>query len=110
MSDNFVPVKDSNALEQLFVRSQDEPVLLFKHDPVCPISAAAHRQLEQIEGAVPLVDVANDKDLAQDVTQRTGVQHASPQLIVLRNGDAVWSASLYDITADAVEQAVQQHG
>ena len=109
MSDRFVPVKDAGELDELFARSQDEPVLLFKHDPVCPISARAHRQLQQMEAPVPLVDVANNKDLAQDVTERTGVQHASPQVLVLRNGTAVWSASLHDITSDAVQQAVAQH-
>lgn len=109
MSDQFMPVADSAALEQLFARSQDEPVLLFKHDPACPISASAHRQLEHMEAPVPLVDVANNQDVAEDVTARTGVKHASPQVIVLRSGNAVWSASLYDITADAVQQAVQQH-
>ncbi len=109
MSDHFMPVQDTAGLEHLFVRSQDEPVLLFKHDPACPISAAAHRQLEQMEASVPLVDVAHNQDLAEEVSVRTGVRHASPQVIVLRNANAVWFASLYDITADAVQQAVQQH-
>lgn len=109
MSDQFIPVTDTTAVGHLIEQSHNAPVLVFKHDPYCPISAAAHRQLEQLGYDIPTIDVAHDKDVAQDVVARTGVEHASPQTILLRNGQAVWSASHYDITADAVTQASQEH-
>ncbi len=109
MADHFTPVTDDAALDDLFARSQDAPIVLFKHDPYCPISANAHRQLARIAGDVPTVDVANDKAIASAVTKRTGVTHESPQVIVLRGGKAVWSASQFDITADAVNRATADH-
>lgn len=109
MENHFIPVKDSVAVDQLVERSNAEPVLVFKHDPYCPISAAAHRQLEQLGYDIPIVDVAHDQVVAQDVAARTGVEHASPQTILLRNGQAVWSASLHAITADAVTTASREH-
>jgi bacillithiol system protein YtxJ len=36
---------------------------------------------------------------------RTGVVHESPQVVVLSNGQAVWSASHYAIKAESVEAA-----
>ena len=105
----FSEVQDVSTLDVLFERSQQEPVLLFKHDTACPISAAAHREMSQIEGDVSLIDVEQGKEIAAEVAQRTGVRHQSPQVIVLRNGEAAWSASLFEIKADAVTDAARQH-
>ena len=105
----FTPISDVATLETLFDRSQQGPVLLFKHDTACPISAAAHREMSQIEGDVSLIDVERGKEIASEVEQRTGVRHQSPQVIVLRNGEAAWSASLFEIKAAAVTEATRQH-
>ena len=47
------------------------------------------------------------RDLAREIEQRTGVRHETPQALVIRNGRAVWNASHFDVTAQAVEQAVK---
>jgi bacillithiol system protein YtxJ len=108
MDQPFSPVEEVTAFDQLLERSQDGPVVLFKHDLSCPISAAAHRELAQLDAPVYLIDVGR-QDLSQAVAERTGVEHESPQVIVARNGEAVWDASHYDITVDAVEQATREH-
>lgn len=108
MATQFVPVKDTQQVDALFAQSQDAPVVVFKHDPYCPISANAHRQLSRIAGDIPTIDVAHDQAIASAITERTGITHESPQVIVLRGGKPVWSASLYDITTDAVQQAMGQ--
>ncbi len=109
MNDHFIPVTDTASVDQLMEQSHTAPVLVFKHDPFCAISAAAHRQLEQLAQDVPTIDVAHNNDVAQDFAARTGVKHASPQAILLRNGQAVWSASHFAITADAVIAASREH-
>lgn len=107
---SFNQIDDIETLETFFERSQREPVLLFKHDTACPISAAAHREMTQVEGEIALVDVARGKDVSTEVERRTGVRHESPQVLLLRNGAAAWSASLFEIKADAVISATRQHG
>ena len=49
-----------------------------------------------------LVDVRAERPLSQDIAARTGVRHESPQVIILRRGAVVWSASHEDITAGAI--------
>jgi len=105
MHNDFPAVTTTDAVDDLFERSKQAPVLVFKHDPYCPISAAAYRAMKKVQGDIALVDVAHDKDVASAVTKRTGVQHESPQVIVLKDGRATWSASLWDITTDAVSTA-----
>ena len=103
----FVPVPDAAALDPLFAHSEDGPVVLFLHDGGCPISAAAYRQMTQLGGEVPLVDVRRGKDISRAIERRTGVRHESPQVIVLRHGQAVWSASHYAIPTDRVAAAAR---
>jgi bacillithiol system protein YtxJ len=108
METNFNPVSDADALEELFARSNETPVLLFKHSNACPISARAYRQMEEIKTPVSIVVVQKSRDVSREVEERTGIRHETPQALILRNGQVVWSASHFDITADVVEQAVKK--
>lgn len=108
MNDRFVDVSDIAALDELMIRSQSEPVVLFKHSNSCPISRSAHREMEQFTDAdVNLVVVQHARELSNEIARRTGVRHESPQALVVRNGDVVWNAAHYDVTADAVRAALE---
>ncbi|MDQ1592544.1 MAG: hypothetical protein QOG71_3171 [Pyrinomonadaceae bacterium] len=110
---NFAPVTDAGAFDELVARSHDSPVVLFKHSTTCPISARAHHQMAKLPTGVgvpvSLVVVQRARELSRRVAEQTGIRHESPQAIILRNGQAVWSASHFDITAEAVEQAVRDN-
>jgi bacillithiol system protein YtxJ len=62
-----------------------------------------------VGGQISLVIVQRARELSRRVAEQTGLQHESPQVIVLRNGGVVWSASHFDITKEAVEQAMREH-
>jgi bacillithiol system protein YtxJ len=79
--------------------------IIFKHSPTCPTSLFAHREvtrfcMDQPEAPVYLISVRRQRHIAQHVSQRTGVRHESPQIVVLRNGGVLASASHDEITAD----------
>ncbi|MGH9944594.1 MAG: bacillithiol system redox-active protein YtxJ, partial [Pyrinomonadaceae bacterium] len=105
----FVQVSDAGALDDFFARSHERPVLVFKHSLTCPISSAAYEEMSRLSPAVvpelALVVVQRARDISAQVATRTGVRHESPQAVVLHKGTVVWSASHFDVTADAVEQA-----
>jgi bacillithiol system protein YtxJ len=48
------------------------------------------------------VDVRAQRPLSQMIAARSGVQHESPQIILLRRGVPIWNASHYDISTDAL--------
>jgi bacillithiol system protein YtxJ len=108
MSSPFLPVTDTAALEAQFRASHTRPVVLFQHDPFCGISRTAYEEMATMPGPVSLVDVARQRNLARRIAEQTGVRHESPQVLVLRDGVAVWSASHRAITAVAVAAALQQ--
>jgi bacillithiol system protein YtxJ len=110
----FTQLTDTELLEGVLERSQEAPVLLFLHDDFCPISGAAYAEMRELpatgKSATLLVDVHRDRAISRAIEQRTGVRHESPQVIVLRHGQAVWDASHFDITTAAVNRAVADNG
>jgi bacillithiol system protein YtxJ len=107
LEEHFVPVADLADLDRLFAESAERPVVLFKHDFTCHISANAYRELAAVPGVVPLIDVARQQGLADEVASRTGIEHESPQVIVLRNGRPVYAASHWDITGKEVARSAE---
>jgi bacillithiol system protein YtxJ len=77
--------------------------VLLKHGATCPISARARDEVaafEQMHPALPVygLDVTAHRDVAAHAAERLGVEHASPQVFVMRGGRPVWHAEHYDIT------------
>jgi bacillithiol system protein YtxJ len=108
MDNHFVRISDKESFEQLISESAKGPVVLFKHSTTCPISGAAYEEMSALNVPVNIVVVQNERDVSDEIEARTAVEHHSPQVIVLRNGKAVWNASHWKVKADAVEKAVQQ--
>ena len=109
MEKQFNSLADTKALDELIARSTTEPVILFKHSTTCPISAAAYREMVNVTDDVTMVVVQKSRDVSNEIAKRTGVRHESPQTLILRNGEVVWSASHFDITADGVERAAREN-
>ncbi len=107
MASKFVSIADKNTLEEWFTRSKNGPVVLFKHSLTCPISANAYDEMTHVGGDVGLVVVQSARDVSREVETRTGVRHESPQALVLRDGEVVWSASHWNVTARSVAEALR---
>ena len=86
-------------------QSAAEPIVLYLHDPYCPVSADAFDEMERLPGGSWVVDVSRQHELKAEVARRTGVRHESPQVIILKDGQASWNASHYAITSAAVAAA-----
>ena len=100
-------ISDAASFEELAARSQNTPVVVFKHSTTCPISAAAFSEMSRFGGEVTLVNVQSAVSLSREIEQKTGVAHESPQVLVLLKGKVVWNASHWKVNAESVEQAVK---
>jgi bacillithiol system protein YtxJ len=109
LENHFLTVSDIETLEGLSARSNETPVVIFKHSATCGISSIAYREMARVQGVVALVDVQSARGVSREIEARTGIEHESPQVIILRNGKAVWHASHSRIKADAVEQAAREN-
>jgi bacillithiol system protein YtxJ len=90
--------------------SQTKPVVLFKHSTRCSISRMALKQFDT-EFNYPeekidwyLLDLLNHRDLSNEIASRYNVMHQSPQIVVIRNGKAVFNESHDSISAEDLKQ------
>jgi bacillithiol system protein YtxJ len=51
---------------------------------------------------VYLVDVIRQRPLSREIAAQLGIEHESPQAIVIRAGAVRWHASHYEVTAEAL--------
>lgn len=109
MGNKFFRIDDHTALENLLTDSKQKPVIVFKHSTACPISARAYREMEKINDQVNILVVQSAREISSELSNLTGVRHETPQVIVLRDGKAVWNASHFDVTAGDVTKALQSH-
>jgi bacillithiol system protein YtxJ len=103
---------DVDDLDAAIEESRERPVLLFKHSRTCGISCEALAELHaHVEKAGPpaaykVITVQSHRHISDEAAMRLGVRHETPQAILLREGGAVWRASHFRITADALDRAV----
>lgn len=108
MGNSFFRIDDHETLENLLTVSTTKPVIVFKHSNACSISTRAYREMEKVEG-VNILEVQSARDVSHELASRTGVRHETPQVIILRDGKAVWNASHFDVTAVDVKKAVESN-
>ena len=109
MGNSFFKIDNRQTLDELITGSKTKPVVIFKHSTACGISAAAYREMEKLEGEVNLLEVQSARDVSRELADLTGIRHETPQVIVFKDGKAVWNASHFDIKAGAVLKAVESH-
>jgi bacillithiol system protein YtxJ len=84
-----------------------QTAVFYKHSSRCWMSHRALRQLERYtrsSAAKPvfLIDVIEQRDLSNQLAEIAGVRHASPQVILMEEGEAKWHASHLGVSAKAL--------
>ena len=109
MGNRFLKVDNRETLNKLLTDSKSKPIVIFKHSNACGISSAAYREMEKLENPVNLLEVQSARDVSRELADLTGIRHETPQVIVLKDGKAVWNASHFDVKAGAVLKALESH-
>jgi bacillithiol system protein YtxJ len=95
------------------IASAKGALVIFKHNTTCPISQGVLKRLEaepqNIKGTegVYLLDLMEKRELSNAVAERFGVEHQSPQLLLIRNGQCTFHQWGYDISAEETAAATQ---
>jgi bacillithiol system protein YtxJ len=105
----FVELNSIEKLNELFEKSDEKPVVLFKHSITCPISSDAASQMSIVNSDVNIVIVQTSRPISNEIENRTNIRHESPQLIILKDGKPIFNASHYSITADKIEEVLSNN-
>jgi len=87
-----------------------ERVVVFKHSRSCPVSWRADAEVQQFSRLHPEVPVfklvvQQQRELSRRIADWTGIEHASPQVIVLRRGVVTSSESHEGVTVEYLQQS-----
>lgn len=108
---NWNKLTTDDQLDLIKEESNRSPVLIFKHSTSCSISHMALSRMERNWndhlGVKPYyLDLLVHKPISNKIETVFGVEHESPQVLLIRNGECVYDASHMAISFAGLQQAV----
>ena len=102
---------DLAQLNEITIISNEKPVAIFKHSTRCSISRMALKQFENefnsSDKVTPyFLDLIAHRNISNEIATRFGVYHQSPQLILIKEGKAIYNVSHSDIDAEELGRKV----
>lgn len=108
---NWKKIDNLQVLNQIKEESKNHPVLIFKHSTRCSISSMALNRIErswqddEMKSIQPYyLDLITYRDISNEIANEFGVYHQSPQVIVIKDGKAVYDNSHMGISYDELKQ------
>ncbi len=109
---NWIALKSPDQLDALRAESKNQPVIIFKHSTGCSISQTALSRLERNWKEEEMksvksyyLDLLSFRDISNRIAYLFDVEHQSPQVIVLKDGKAVFNKSHFDIDFTSIKNA-----
>ncbi|RYY99281.1 MAG: bacillithiol system redox-active protein YtxJ [Chitinophagaceae bacterium] len=100
------PLTAEDQLELLIAKSHETPQVIFKHSNRCSISSVAFQRIDKAQRPAYLdfflLDVITHRPLSLRIAERFGVNHESPQVLVIRNGECVYDDSHLGISMNDI--------
>jgi bacillithiol system protein YtxJ len=99
-------------VQDILNRSHERPCLIFKHSTRCSVSAMALNRVEtgwtlpQDSLECWFLDLIAHRELSQAIAQTLGVQHESPQVLLVQNGTVFYHSSHSAINPRAIAEAL----
>lgn len=100
--------------EQLLRQSTESPVLVMKHSTRCSVSAEAWEEYQTFVSTMApetaeyvMVKVIESRPVSNRIAEDLGVQHKSPQTILVKDGKEVWNTSHWHITKESLTNALK---
>jgi bacillithiol system protein YtxJ len=108
---NWNELTDLGQLSEIIEISNEKPVAIFKHSTRCSVSRMALKQFENefnsSDKVTPyFLDLIAHRDISNEIATRFGVYHQSPQLILIKEGKAIYNVSHSDINAEELAKKV----
>lgn len=100
---NWHQITTNDTIEDIKSLPIEKFALIFKHSTRCSISDSALNRLERNWDAsianceLYFLDLLKFKPLSQLIAQTFEIEHESPQVILVKNGEAIYHASHLEI-------------
>lgn len=108
---NWINLTSEEQLNQ--IKAASGYGIIFKHSTRCPISMMAKKSFERdknlFDENTPLyfLDLIKYRELSKTVAEEFNVQHESPQLLLIKNGECILDQSHSSISAEEALEVIQ---
>jgi len=109
---NWNELTDEKELEHIKTLSSTRPQLIFKHSTRCSISSMAKNRLER--GTLPnnidfyFLDLLRYRKLSQKLETDYVVDHESPQVLLIKNGECIYNESHSGISMGEIQEQAEK--
>lgn len=106
----FIALEREDQLEEIKKASGFN--VIFKHNTTCPISKRVRSEFEQEADSIPnlkavyFLDLLAHRNISDAIAEKFDVEHQSPQLLLIKDGDCLYNEALFSISADATARAI----
>jgi bacillithiol system protein YtxJ len=108
---NWIPLQTEMQLQEIRERSNERPQLIFKHSTRCSTSQLIKNRLERATQPPAIdfyyLDLISFRPISNKVAENFGVDHESPQVLLIRDGKCVYDDSHTGITMDDILEQSQ---
>ena len=107
---NWKEFSSEEGLEQITKLSREKPQVIFKHSTRCSISSMAKSRLERAEQPEGIdfnyLDLIAHRDISTKIADDFDIEHASPQVLIIKDGKCIYDESHSAISMDEILEAV----
>jgi monothiol bacilliredoxin len=97
-------------LDEIIEESSEKGILIYKHSTRCGVSSMAMDRLMRtwdVEHSDNIkayfLDLIAFREVSNEVANRFGIYHQSPQVLLIKNGNAIYEASHMAISFSAIK-------
>jgi len=94
---NWIYLTNEEQLHQIKTNSNTKPQVIFKHSTRCSVSSMAKHRLERSsqpgEMDFHFLDLIKYRNVSNRIAEDFNVYHASPQILVIKNGECIYDES-----------------
>ena len=106
----FHILKSNKDFQAALMASQEKPIVIFKHSATCPFSAAAQIEVTHAKHDLDVYGLVLQYtgELKNEIADQLGVEHQSPQAIVVYKGEAKGHYWRSDIKEQKLKSEVKE--
>jgi bacillithiol system protein YtxJ len=106
---NWKEFSDLEELETIKKRSSEKTQVIFKHSTRCSISTMAKGRLERANEPNNIdfnyLDLIAHRNISSKIADDFDVEHASPQVLIIKDGICIYDESHSAISMDEIVEA-----
>lgn len=108
MHKGFIELRNIKSLDRFLASANGDAIVILKHSDSCGISGRAYAELTKLARPIGVVTVQTARAVSNEIETRLGVAHETPQVLIVRDGKVVWSASHGRVKAESIEAALAE--